>query len=318
MMMKPICYCFSWDLRFPLINYLISCVRPAPRDPQPSPRPRCTTTSSTVRQLASGSSAHQGRSVSTEPRSVRLSFILCHFASPPKTQRRSQAGRRRWCPRAKLSDWRKPSGRRMSFMCRWGQPKLLGRQRSSVCQAWAGRVCVCVCDDSRSSTYQSDWSLCVQANRLLWITKGAVQNSQARPPTVLQQRGGRAERDTRSSPSNHGSRHSCWMKWSFLPSPRLWRLQDGGPSCQMSSRCLGSDVRDVQPVTNSGASESPARPPNYVFRLKCQVVQRPNTHLHDTPTLLRRRDHQVLLTLRRAPAWWMRHFWGWWHFMALS
>lgn len=250
---------------------------------------------------------------------TQISPSLLHtlpLCKPPKTQRRSQAGRRRWCPRAKLSDWRKPSGRRMSFMCRWGQPKLLGRQRSSVCQAWAGRVCVC--DDSRSSTYQSDWSLCVQANRLLWITKGAVQNSQVRPPTVLQQRGGRAERDTRSSPSNHGSRHSCWMKWSFLPSPRLWRLQDGGPSCQMSSRCLGSDVRDVQPVTNSGASESPARPPNYVFRLKCQVVQRPNAYLHDTPTLLRRRDNQVLLTLRRAPAWWMRHFWGWWHFMALS
>lgn len=78
---------------------------------------------------------------------TQISPSLLHtlpLCKPPKTQRKSQAGRRRWCPRAKLSDWRKPSGRRMSFMCRWGQPKLLGRQRSSVCQAWAGRVCVCV------------------------------------------------------------------------------------------------------------------------------------------------------------------------------
>lgn len=140
-MMKPICYCFSWDLRFPLINYRISCVRPAPRDPQPSLRPRCTTSSRTVRQLASGSSAHQGRSVSTEPRSVRLSFILCHFGSPPNPEE-VPGWKTPLVSSGKASGWRKPSGRRMSFMCRWGQPKLLERQRSSVCQASAERVCV--------------------------------------------------------------------------------------------------------------------------------------------------------------------------------
>lgn len=93
--------------------------------------------------------------------------------------------------------------------------------RKAKIQCVSGLGWACVCDDSRSSVYQSDWSLCVQANRLLWITKGEVQNSQARPPTVLQQRWGRAERDTRSYPSNHGSRHPWWMKWSFLPSPCL-------------------------------------------------------------------------------------------------
>lgn len=123
-------------------KYLIGSVRLVPQDPQPSFNPRCTTSSSTVREdLHLALLFTKGEPSALDPDPFVSSSNSVTLESH-QTQSRSQAGRHRRCPQATLQAGGNASGRKMSFMCHWGHPSLLERQRSSVCLGWP---CVCVC-----------------------------------------------------------------------------------------------------------------------------------------------------------------------------